>query len=460
MARKNDTTASAARSSAIPPHDLEAEQAVIGSVLLRPKVLENFYDTLAPEDFYRTAHGEIYRAMLELHKRNHPIDLVTLAAFLKGRNKLDEVGGVVFIASVTEQVGTPTNASYYARMVKDKAMLRRIQEAAMQIVEASFGNIDNVQGFVDQAESLIYAVGDARKESPARAMSDLIREEQDRVEAVYYHHQRTGVPTGFRDLDNLTHGFQPKDLILCAARPSMGKTALALNIALNSSLEHGVPVGFFSLEMGANLLIQRMVASKAKINSLRLRDGKLDGEGWNAVVGAHGTLYDAPIYVCDEPAMTPQRLRGIARRLKTRQGIGLIVVDYLQLMRNPEEKSREREIASIGASLKALAKELDLPVLALAQLSRKVEERKDKIPELSDLRESGALEQDADVIFFLYRPDAYVKETKNLPGTCKVFLEKQRNGPTGYFELNFNPPLQTFTDRSYKREEEEIEVRH
>jgi replicative DNA helicase len=422
-----------------PPANLEAEQSVLGAILLRAQALDQVADLLAPVDFYRSAHGHIFQAMLDLWSRGEPVDLVTVTSLLKERGRLEEAGGPVFLAALSEHVGTAANAVYYARLVHEKAVLRRLLECSQDITQACLAPVENVEEFLDRAESEIFKVAESKVRFGFQPLGSLVEQEVATLEAIWHREQGriTGVPSGFPDLDQLTAGFQPGDLIIVAARPSMGKTALALNMAFNAAYTSRVPVGFFSLEMSKEQLVRRLLSTVGEIDASHLRRAFLTNEEWQKLQEAASFLLECPIYIDDTPAASVLEVRSKARRLRAEDKLGLVIVDYLQLMKGgPNANSREQEISEISRSLKALAKELGVPVVALSQLSRKVEDRKPKIPELADLRESGAIEQDADVILFIYRDEVY-QENSPEKGQARILLKKQRNGPTGEFRLAF-----------------------
>jgi replicative DNA helicase len=422
-----------------PPANLEAEQSVLGAILLRASALDQVADLLTPEDFYRSGHGHVFQAMLDLWGRAEPVDLVTVTALLKERGQLEGVGGPVFLAALSEHVGTAANVAYYAKLVHEKAVLRRLLECSQNIAQACLAPVENVGEFLDRAESEVFKVAESKIRFGFQPLGKLVVKEVETLESIWQREQGriTGVPSGFSDLDKLTAGFQQGDLIIIAARPSMGKTALALNIAFNAAYDAQVPVGFFSLEMSKEQLVRRLLSSVGLIDASNLRRAWLLPAEWERLQEAAGFLEDCPFYIDDTAAASVLEVRSKARRLNAEGKLGLVVVDYLQLMRGMSNASgREQEISEISRSLKALAKELHVPVIALSQLSRKVEDRKPKIPELSDLRESGAIEQDADVILFIYRDEVY-NENSPEKGQARILLKKQRNGPTGEFRLAF-----------------------
>ncbi|MDP3182463.1 MAG: replicative DNA helicase [Desulfobaccales bacterium] len=426
---------SPAAASYTPPANPEAEQSVLGAILVRPEVMDRVADLLTPKDFYREAHSRIYQAILDLYNRREPVDLVSVTALLKERGHLEGVGGPVFLAGLSEQVGFAANADYYARLVHDKAVLRRLLDCSQEIAGACLAPVENVEEFLDWAEHQVFQIAEAKIRLGFQPLGSLVEKEIATLEAIWHREagRITGVPSGFKDMDNLTAGFQKSDLIIIAARPSMGKTALALNIAFHAAYEAQVPVAFFSLEMSKEQLVRRFLSCEGHIDASHLRRAFLTDQEWRGIQEAAGKLMDAPIYIDDTPAATVLEIRGKSRRLKAEGKLGLVIVDYLQLMRGRgDAPSREQEISEISRSLKALAKELAVPVIALSQLSRKVEDRDktNKRPILSDLRESGAIEQDADVVLFIYRDEVYREDSPD-KGTAEVKIGKQRNGPSG-----------------------------
>lgn len=437
------------------PSSLDAERALLGAVILDsaealPRVLET---RLGAEDFSKEAHGEIFKAITQLYDKGDPIDLVTIPESLKKRGSLDKTGGVAYISELADTVGVAANSARYAKIVIDRAIQRRMISIASTIVEECRGTPPDVEEVLDRAESAIYRVRDERGSQSLKRMPDLLDGIFTRINALQNRSEGlTGIPTGYDDLDRLTGGFQRSDLIILAARPAMGKTALALNLALNAALpsqrqKHknldGEAVAIFSLEMATEQLIQRLMCQVGRLNLADLRTGRLTPEDINRLTTAISHLDKAEIFIDDTPAIRALELRAKVRRLKSQlssrgKSLGLIVVDYLQLMRGSDRSdSREQEISEISRALKGLAKELSVPVLALSQLNRRVEERPDKRPMLSDLRESGAIEQDADIIAFVYRPEVYKRDDDSLRGKAELILGKHRNGPTGSVDLAF-----------------------
>ncbi|MFN2268221.1 MAG: replicative DNA helicase [Desulfonatronovibrio sp.] len=429
----------------MPPQNMDAEQAVLGGVFLSNNVLHSIVDILTEEDFYSPAHQIVYRTFLELYRTNIPVDLLTVHNELEKKGQLDNIGGPVYLASLTEAVASASNALHYAQIVKEKAIRRHLIRASTEIISQSYEPASDVSDLLDSSEQKIFAISESKSKQGFRSSKELITDvfellakRVERKELV------TGVPTGYQGLDEITAGFQPTDLIIIAARPSMGKTAFALNVAMRSAASHDVPIAIFSLEMSMEQLMMRMLCSFGKVDLKNLRTGYLDDEDWARLYQSADALSKAPIYIDDTPAISSLELRARCRRLKSEKNLGMVIVDYLQLMRAGRRiDSREQEISEISRSLKALAKEIGVPVLALSQLNRKVEERTNKRPVLSDLRESGAIEQDADLIIFLYRDDAYNKKEDNpRKGIAEIIVGKQRNGPVGMVELSF---LERFT---------------
>jgi len=424
----------------LPPQNIEAEESLLSAILVDNTALLEVVEILAPQDFYRTAHQKIFAAISDLFNRGEPIDLVTLANGLKEKGHLEGVGGAAYLARLVDTVPMAVNAQHYARIVHDKAVLRRLIEKANAITKRCFQEHGGTEEIIDFAEASIFEVTEKKARQAFYPLSKLIDGNIDFLEEKQKNKSMvTGVPTGFTHLDNLTSGFQNSDLIILAARPSMGKTALALNMARNAAVDAGVPVAIFSLEMSKEQLSLRLLCSEARIDSSRLRSGFFSMEDWDRLTDAAGVLSAAPIFIDDSPTLSAMEVRAKARRLKMDKNIGLVVIDYLQLMQGrASAERRDLEISEISRSLKALAKEISLPVIALSQLNRMLEQRTDKRPRLSDLRESGALEQDADVVAFIYRDEVYNKEEANPhKGTAEVILAKQRNGPTGDVLLTF-----------------------
>lgn len=433
----------------VPPHNVEAEQAVLGGIFLRNSVFHTLVDVLSPEDFYLPAHQIIYAACLELYRSNAPVDLVSTAAYLKDREQLEPVGGSAYLAELAQTVVSGANAEYYSTIVRDKSLQRSLIGVCSDIIGNCFDASRTVETLLDESEQLVFSVSERTTGKAFKSSKELVnRVFEDLTRRMERKDQVTGVTTGYNRLDQMTAGLQPSDLIVLAARPSMGKTAFALNMAMRASVQDNIPVAIFSLEMSMDQLMMRMLCAWGKVDLSHLRRGYLDSEEWYRLYNAADILGRAPIFIDDTPALSPLELRARTRRLKAESGVGLVVVDYLQLMRGSRRTdSREQEISEISRSLKSLAKELDIPVIALSQLNRKLEERTDKRPLLSDLRESGAIEQDADVIMFIYRDEVYHKQPDNPHrGTAEIIIGKQRNGPVGTALLAFLGAYTAFED--------------
>lgn len=424
----------------LPPQSIDAEESILSAILIDNDTLLEVLDVLAPKDFYRSAHQKIYYAITELFTKNEPVDLVTLANILREKGQLEEIGGATYLARLVDVVPLAVNAQHYAKIVHDKACLRRLIEKANEIAKRCFDDQGNVDDVIDFAESSIFEISENKIKPAFYPLGKIIESSIDMLEELQGNKALvTGVATGYPLLDNKTAGLQKSDLIILAARPSMGKTALALNISRNTAVDFGIPVAIFSLEMSKEQLSMRMLCSEASVDSSRIRSGFIGKENWVDITDAAGILSEASIYIDDSPDLSALEIRAKARRLKMDKDIGLVIVDYLQLMKGRHSaERRELEISEISRSLKALAKELDIPVLALSQLNRKLEDRSDKRPMLSDLRESGALEQDADVVVFIYRDEEYNKDINNPnSGKAEIIIAKQRNGPTGTVPLAF-----------------------
>jgi len=424
----------------IPPQNLDAESSVLGGILLENDAINIVVETLRPEDFYRESHRRIMRAMIEITDRSEPVDLITLSEYLKSKSELESVGGTAYLASLADFVPTAANIAYYVRIVREKAILRNLISTATEIATRGYDEQGNVDEFLDTAEKVIFDISEKKVKQSFVAVGDMITDTLKTIDKLYQRKEMvTGVPTGYEDLDKITAGLQPSDLIIVAGRPGMGKTAFALNIATNAAYA-GIGAAVFSLEMGKEQLVLRMLCSEARVNSSKVRSGYLGERDFPQLAKAAGRLHEAPIYIDDTPAISVLELRAKARRLLRDRSkkVGLIVVDYLQLMRGMgQANNREQEISEISRSLKALAKELHVPVIALSQLNRRVEDRSERRPQMSDLRESGAIEQDADVIMFIYRDEVYNKNNDDVKGKAEVIIAKQRNGPTGSIELTF-----------------------
>ncbi|HRT27529.1 MAG TPA: replicative DNA helicase [Syntrophales bacterium] len=427
----------------VPPQNLEAEQSVLGGILLDNQALNSVMEILRVEDFYSEAHRKIFAAILDISEKSRPSDLVTLNDYLRDKKQIDAVGGAVYLASLVDTVPSAANIVHYSKIVKEKAILRNLIGTATDILTKSYNAGSDVDGLLDEAEHAIFEISENKIKPSFSPLKDLIKDSFRTIERLYEKKELiTGVPTGFEKLDEMTSGLQRSDLIIIAGRPSMGKTAFALNIAQRAAIESGIPVAIFSLEMSKEQLAFRMLSSEAMVDSQRLRRGYPGETDWPKLTTAAGRLAEAPIYIDDTAAISVLEMKAKARRLKAESGLGLLIVDYLQLMRaGGSRDSREQEISEISRSLKALAKELNIPVVALSQLNRQVEQRTNRRPQMADLRESGAIEQDADVIMFLYRDEVYNRTEENT-GLAEVNIGKQRNGPTGTVKLVF---LEKFT---------------
>jgi replicative DNA helicase len=438
----------------LPPQSIEAEESVLGGVLLDNTALDRAIEFVAPDDFYREAHRKIMRAMLELNQRGEPVDLVTLVDALKMRGELQDIGGAGYLAELADKVPTAANVAYYARIVRQKSVLRGLIQTATEIATRGYESGADVDQFLDEAEHKIFEISERKVRPTFFRIRDIMVDSMKAIEGLYERKELvTGVPTGFVDFDRMTAGLQPADLVIIAGRPSMGKTAFALNIAQHVALAARTGVAIFSLEMSKEQLVLRLLCSEARVDQSKVRAGFAAERDFPKLAMAASRLSETPIYIDDTPALSVLELRAKARRLKREREskLGLVIVDYLQLMRGHDgADNREQEISGISRSLKALAKELSLPVVALSQLNRQVETRADKRPVMADLRESGAIEQDADVIAFLYRPIVYDKNAEER--AAEVIIAKQRNGPIGNVPLTFMSEYTRFENRT----EEEV----
>ena len=422
----------------VPPQNLDAEESVLGGILLDTNALDRVIEVMGVEDFYRESHRKIFRAMLSLSDKREPIDLITLTDSLRGRGELQDIGGATYLAELVDRVPSAANIVNYARIVREKAVMRSLISVSNEISERCYGGQDDIETFLDDAERLIFDVSEKRIRPAFYKVGDMIMDTIKTVEQLYERKELvTGVPTGFLDLDRITAGLQPADLVIIASRPSMGKTALVLNIAQHVALQHNMGVGVYSLEMSREQLVLRMLCSEARVDNTKVRTGYLGERDFPRLAMAAGRLAEAPIFIDDTPAQNVLEMRAKSRRLKREADVGLIIVDYLQLMRGlTAQENRTQELSEISRSLKALAKDLNVPIIALSQLNRQVEQRADKRPVMSDIRESGSIEQDADVIMFIYRDEMYNAESQH-EGTAEVIISKQRNGPTGTVRLAF-----------------------
>ncbi|MEC2075622.1 replicative DNA helicase [Metabacillus fastidiosus] len=422
----------------IPPQNIEAEQAVLGAIFLEPSSLVLASEVLIPEDFYRATHQKIYNAMLTLADKGEPVDLVTVTSILADQELLEEIGGVSYLSDLANSVPTAANIEYYSKIVEEKSILRRLIRTATQIATDGYSREDEVQVLLGEAEKRIMEVAQKKNVGAFQNIKDVLVQTYDNIELLHNRKgETTGIPTGFTELDRMTAGFQRNDLIIVAARPSVGKTAFALNIAQNVATKTDENVAIFSLEMGADQLVMRMLCAEGNIDAQNLRTGNLTAEDWGKLTMAMGSLSNAGIYIDDTPGIRVGDIRAKCRRLKQDSGLGMVLIDYLQLIQgNGRTDNRQQEVSEISRSLKELARELQVPVIALSQLSRGVEQRQDKRPMMSDIRESGSIEQDADIVAFLYRDDYYDKETEN-KNIIEIIIAKQRNGPVGTAQLAF-----------------------
>lgn len=447
----------------VPPQNIEAEQSVLGAMLIEKEAIPKVMEILRDTDFYREAHRVIFNAILELYNKNEAVDMITVTEILKRDNKLEDVGGIAYVTSLANAVPTAANVTYHASIIEEKSILRQLVSVSTQIASMGYEANDDVKNIIDSAESKILEISNRKKTADFTPINEIVLDSFKSIEALMGNKNGlTGLPTGFEDLDNLTSGLHGSDFIILAARPSMGKTAFALNVVQNVAIRAAKKVGgapktvaFFSLEMSKEQLVQRMLCAEANIDSQRLRIGELRDEDWAMLINTADTLSSANIYIDDTAGITAMDMRSRARRLKAEHGLDLIVVDYLQLMQGSGKKNnngdRQQEVSEISRSLKALARELDVPVIALSQLSRSVEARQVKRPMLSDLRESGSLEQDADIVAFLYREDYYNPETEN-KNITELIIAKHRNGPVDTVNLFFHKQYTKFVGLSKRKE--------
>jgi replicative DNA helicase len=425
-----------------PPSSIEAEQAIIASLLLDERAIDRIIDIIEIDDFYHPYHRLLYTTILELNNENKPLDLVTLVSKLEDKGQLISAGGYEYISSLVDIIPNASNIVHYAEIAKEKAILRKLINISSEMSEKSFNYSGDVNELLDEAERNIFKLAEYKLRNEIKPLNQLITEAFHSLERLYQNPGHiTGIPSDFIDIDRITNGFQPSDFIIIAGRPAMGKTAFALNIAINSASKYKKSVAVFSLEMSAGQLAQRLIGSEARINSTKLKNGKLTMEEWQNLAAIGGSLSEAKLFIDDTAAISVMELRAKCRRIRREHGLDLVIIDYLQLMGGSRAENREQQISEISRSLKALAKELNIPIIALSQLNRSVESRADKRPYPSDLRESGAIEQDADLILFLYRDEVYNKDTK-FPGIAEVIISKHRNGPTGTVYLTF---LKQFT---------------
>ncbi len=422
----------------VPPQNIEAERSVLGAMLIDEEAIGVAIEIIEVDSFYVEAHRQIFTAILELFNQHKNVDLITLSDHLKSQGFLDAVGGVTYLTQLVDYVPTSANISHYAQIVKEKGVQRQLIKNATQIIADSFETGINVDELVDKAERLIFQIAESRERNPSVHIKEIIKESIETIDTLYQRKEHvTGIPSGFEEFDNMTSGLQDSDLIIVAGRPSMGKSAFAVSLAEYSAIHKNMGVAFFSLEMSKEQLVQRMLCSHARVDAHKLRSGFLSPSDWPKLTAAAGKLSASPIFIDDTPAISALELRAKARRLKSAYNIRLLVLDYLQMMRSSaRSESRQQEISEISRSLKALARELDIPIIAISQLSRAVESRPDHRPQLSDLRESGAIEQDADLVVLLFREEYYTPTEENR-GITEIIVAKQRNGPVGKVNLTF-----------------------
>jgi replicative DNA helicase len=427
----------------VPPQAVDVEMAVLGAMLLEKDAIAKVLAVLDDTAFYKPAHQSIYQAVIALFERSEPVDLITLIDELRRRGELEKIGGEYYLTELTSKVTSAANVEYHAHIVLEKALMRQLIAASSEVIGRAYSETEDALDLLDEAEQRIFQISEQRMKKTFVSMSSAVTSTMELLESIHGKHSGvTGVPSGFSELDSLTGGFQKSDLIIVAGRPSQGKTAFVLSLSRNAAVLHDVPIGFFSLEMSVQQLVLRLICAQAKVDAHAVRTGRLPEDEWKKLSMTVGRLYKAKIFIDDTPALSVLELRAKARRLRAEHNVGLIVVDYLQLMQGPKNvQSREQEISMISRSLKALAKELNIPVIALSQLNRAVETRGDKRPVLADLRESGAIEQDADVVLFVHRPEMYgiEKDEDGNPteGIAELIVGKQRNGPTGTVKLSF-----------------------
>ncbi len=433
----------------IPPQNLDAEQSVLGAVLIDAEAIQRVLEKLSSDYFYKTAHQIIYRTMLDLVAKAEPVDLVTLSEKLRTNNELEQVGGMVYLTDLVDVVSTSANVEHYAKIVEEKAILRNLISTGSKIVEQAFSESLEVEDILDQAEQQIFQVADKRMKKSFTHIRDILGDVMDEIESMYNNETSLlGLSSGFVDLDRITSGFQKSDLVILAARPSMGKTALALNMAMDAALNQKKNVAIFSLEMSKESLVSRILCADAQIDSNKLKTGNLHDNDWKKLMRSLGRLDEAGIYIDDSSGLTAMEIRAKSRRIKAERGLDLIVIDYLQLMHGSKSKSENRtqEISEIARQIKSIARELKVPLVALSQLSRSIEQRNDKTPKLSDLRESGEIEQTADLVMFVHREDFY-EHNSGPHSLADLIIAKHRNGPTGKCQLVFQKDITKFRSK-------------
>jgi replicative DNA helicase len=452
MKKSNPRTLADPSFQKLPPQSIEAEESIISAALLDNNVLLDILEIVAPDDFYKPAHQKIFAAITQLFSDGEPVDLVTLAEKMKNGNQLESIGGAVYLAKIVDTAPVPANAKHYAKIIHEKAALRKMISTANEIVTRCYEESGDVEEVIDYAESMLFDIAEQKVKHNIYPLGKIIDANIDALEERQgIGSMLSGVPSGFKKLDELTSGFQKSDLIILAARPGMGKTALALNLARHAAVEANTPVAIFSLEMSKEQLSLRLLCSEARIDSARVRECFFNEDDWISLTNAAGVLSSAPVFIDDSTNLSSLDIKTKARRLKREKNIGMIIIDYLQLMRPARaQERRDLEISEMSRTLKSLAKELSIPVIALSQLNRRIEERSEKRPQLSDLRESGALEQDADLVIFIYRDDVYNKDDNNPNrNIAEILLSKQRSGPTGSCRLVFKGEYTRFENMAY-----------
>lgn len=419
----------------MPPHSIEAEQSMLGALMLDKDAIIKVADLVNPKDFYKSSHQKIYESAISLYEKNEPIDVLTLSNKLEEKSLIDEIGGSSYLASLVNMVPTASNITYYAKVIRKKSILRKLIHAASEISEMGYNEAEDVEKVLDEAEQALFSISQKSLKQEFTSINKILHSAFDRLDELHKNKgEMRGVPTGFKDLDNLLSGLQKSDLVILAARPSMGKTSLALDIARNVGSIYKIPVGIFSLEMSSDQLVDRMIAAESDIDLWRLRTGNLKNEDFEKINETMGKLSEAPIFIDDTASANIMEMRTMARRLQAEHKLGLIIIDYLQLMEGRGSENRVQEISEISRGLKNLAKELNIPIVALSQLSRAVESRPDQRPKLSDLRESGSIEQDADVVMFIYREGRINPDSEN-KNVAEIIIAKHRNGPVGNKKL-------------------------
>lgn len=431
----------------LPPQNIDAEKSILGGLMLEQEAWDEVSETLLAEDFYKPAHKKIYEAIRELHRKEMPSDLVTVSNLLMEKGELDSLGGAVYLAEMIDQTPSTANIHSYAKIVAEKSLLRKVIQASNEFTDQAYNQeFENVEAFLDTMEAKVFQLAEAKTSNGLTDASELVKLSLNKIESLFGQQNTvTGVPTGFHELDELTAGLHSGELIILAARPSMGKTAFSLNIAVNAALKEKKKVAYFSVEMGKEQVMVRMLASAAKIRLGDLRIGKLDDQAWPRLINTAAAISETGLFIDDTSGISPFEIRAKVRRMKAKYGLDLIIIDYLQLMSMKQRfESREREVSEISKLLKSIAKEMEVPVIALAQLNRGVEGRSDRRPMLSDLRESGSIEQDADVIAMIFREDYYNKDNPEIKGIAEIIVAKQRNGPTDTVRLKWMPDYGIF----------------